>query len=228
MKNNSFQTWLRALPKQRKQVITGVIIALAVIIIPLSTHSWSLLSYAEQTDVVAVPFSTVSIQDGNQNIGQTSIKTTGVSGNKIISYHATLFLGLTVNRQQTKEEITKQPVNQEILTGTKHITTETASVPYDSITTRDASQLNTYYLVKTNGVNGQKTLTYEISQNEGQPENKKLIKEEVTTPPIRQVVVVGTIPIPSGATAWCYDGWFSYSQSRSGTCSHHGGVAQWL
>ena len=32
---------------------------------------------------------------------------------------------------------------------------------------------------------------------------------------------------PSGATARCRDGSYSYSQSRRGTCSHHGGVAQW-
>jgi len=30
------------------------------------------------------------------------------------------------------------------------------------------------------------------------------------------------------ATAICKDGWVSHSQHRSGTCSHHGGVAQWL
>ncbi len=33
---------------------------------------------------------------------------------------------------------------------------------------------------------------------------------------------------PAGATAKCRDGTFSFSQSRRGTCSHHGGVAQWL
>ncbi|HSX08205.1 MAG TPA: DUF3761 domain-containing protein [Candidatus Saccharimonadales bacterium] len=33
---------------------------------------------------------------------------------------------------------------------------------------------------------------------------------------------------PSGATAKCRDGTYSFSQSRSGTCSHHGGVAEWL
>jgi hypothetical protein len=30
-----------------------------------------------------------------------------------------------------------------------------------------------------------------------------------------------------GATAICRDGTYSYSQSSRGTCSHHGGVAQW-
>jgi hypothetical protein len=33
---------------------------------------------------------------------------------------------------------------------------------------------------------------------------------------------------PAGATAECADGSYSFSESRSGTCSHHGGVAQWL
>jgi hypothetical protein len=33
---------------------------------------------------------------------------------------------------------------------------------------------------------------------------------------------------PAGATAKCEDGTYSMSASRSGTCSHHGGVAEWL
>ena len=33
---------------------------------------------------------------------------------------------------------------------------------------------------------------------------------------------------PPGATAQCRDGTYSFSQSRRGTCSHHGGVAKWL
>jgi hypothetical protein len=34
--------------------------------------------------------------------------------------------------------------------------------------------------------------------------------------------------VPAGATALCSDGTYSFSQHRSGTCSHHGGVAKWL
>jgi hypothetical protein len=33
---------------------------------------------------------------------------------------------------------------------------------------------------------------------------------------------------PSGASARCKDGQLSYSKSRRGTCSRHGGVAEWL
>ncbi len=34
-------------------------------------------------------------------------------------------------------------------------------------------------------------------------------------------------PIPAGASAQCRDGTYSFSQNRRGTCSHHGGVAEW-
>jgi hypothetical protein len=33
---------------------------------------------------------------------------------------------------------------------------------------------------------------------------------------------------PSGATAQCKDASYSFSRHRQGTCSGHGGVAQWL
>lgn len=60
-----------------------------------------------------------------------------------------------------------------------------------------------------------------------------------TTPPSadRSYVNVDGIRVPSpvfsetkpaGATARCRDGSYSFSQHRSGTCSHHGGVAEWF
>jgi hypothetical protein len=33
---------------------------------------------------------------------------------------------------------------------------------------------------------------------------------------------------PSGASAQCRDGSYSFSEHHRGTCSHHGGVADWL
>lgn len=34
--------------------------------------------------------------------------------------------------------------------------------------------------------------------------------------------------VPSGASAQCRDGSYSFSRHRSGTCSHHGGVDRWF
>ena len=41
-------------------------------------------------------------------------------------------------------------------------------------------------------------------------------------------VPVAARSAPPGATALCRDGTYSFSRHRSGTCSHHGGVARWL
>ena len=42
------------------------------------------------------------------------------------------------------------------------------------------------------------------------------------------VAVATAAAPPPGATALCRDGTYSFSQTHSGTCSHHGGVARWL
>lgn len=52
----------------------------------------------------------------------------------------------------------------------------------------------------------------------------RLDAEESKPPPIKREA--NEID-QSGATARCRDGSLSYSQHRQGTCSHHGGVAQW-
>jgi uncharacterized protein DUF3761 len=46
--------------------------------------------------------------------------------------------------------------------------------------------------------------------------------------------ILGITPSPSPSsgrrirpTAMCRDGTYSYSANRRGTCSHHGGVAEW-
>jgi len=108
--------------------------------------------------------------------------------------------------------------------------------------------------VATVGVNGERTVTYEVTYVNNKETARREVKNEVTKAPVDQIVLIGTyvkptapaassgngytnsqgnyVPSPSsnpsGATARCADGSYSYSQSRRGTCSHHGGVAEWL
>lgn len=70
------------------------------------------------------------------------------------------------------------------------------------------------------------------------PVQKTVPQAQAPTPPTYYTNVDGNkVPspvetpdgsIPVGATARCRDGSYSSSQHRSGTCSHHGGVAEWL
>ena len=39
---------------------------------------------------------------------------------------------------------------------------------------------------------------------------------------------VAAATAPQGASAQCNDGTYSFSEHHRGTCSHHGGVAEWL
>ena len=45
---------------------------------------------------------------------------------------------------------------------------------------------------------------------------------------VRSPVKTRSGKAPAGASARCRDGSYSFSQSRRGTCSHHGGVGSWL
>lgn len=139
-----------------------------------------------------------------------------------------------------------------------HVKTETKaeSIPFESTTREDASLTKGITRVEVEGVNGERMITYEVITVDGQETGRKEVKNEVTKTPITKVTVVGTYvqPVyiapssssgngytnsqgnyvqspssnPAGASAQCRDGTYSYSQSRRGTCSHHGGVAVWL
>jgi hypothetical protein len=49
-----------------------------------------------------------------------------------------------------------------------------------------------------------------------------------TSPTKTSGPVVSETGAPKGSTAKCKDGTYSFSKTRSGTCSRHGGVLEWL
>ena len=51
---------------------------------------------------------------------------------------------------------------------------------------------------------------------------------QTSIPTYTSVPVLPTLDPLQGVTAICNDGTYSYSQHRRGTCSHHGGVKQWI
>lgn len=150
----------------------------------------------------------------------------------------------------TQTPLTTQPIQAQPKVEQQTIT-ETEPVPFTSQTRDDGSLPKGETKVVQIGVNGVKTLTYNVTRTNGKETARTLVKTEVTSQPITKITAVGTyeapapssgsgyinssgnyVPSPSsnpvGATAQCKDGTYSYSQHRSGTCSHHGGVAVWF
>jgi len=134
--------------------------------------------------------------------------------------------------------------------------TETQPIPFESTTVNTSSLPKGTSKVTTLGVNGVSTLTYTVTYSDGTQTKKDLVSKVTTTQPVTQVTSVGTYvapaqpscpngtyvntygntvcspysspSAPAGATALCVDGTYSFSQTHSGTCSHHGGVSTWL
>jgi resuscitation-promoting factor RpfB len=141
-------------------------------------------------------------------------------------------------------------------TETKNVTA-TVVIPFTSSTVQDNTIAQGTTHTKIAGINGVKTQTLSVTYTNGQETSRKLVSEVVTAAPVNEVIAKGTYvaptpptncpngtytnsagnevcspynapSAPAGATAQCVDGTYSFSQSHSGTCSHHGGVAHWL
>lgn len=74
----------------------------------------------------------------------------------------------------------------------KKTVTETAAIAFTSTTVEDSSLEKDKMALRTAGVDGVKTLTYEVTYADGRETDKKLIKETVTTAPVTQVTAIGT------------------------------------
>ena len=129
--------------------------------------------------------------------------------------------------------------------------TSNESIPFSSTTVGDATLDQGVSRTRTIGINGVKTHYFKVTYTNNVETKRSEVKSEVAIPAVNEVIAKGTkapavtcangsyvntygntVCSPSstsnGATAKCSDGTYSYSQSRRGTCSHHGGVAVWL
>jgi resuscitation-promoting factor RpfB len=70
--------------------------------------------------------------------------------------------------------------------------TVTQSIPFKTTRIDDSSLPQGTTKVRTQGVNGSKTLTYEVTFTDGAETSRKLVREVVTKQPVTKVILVGT------------------------------------
>lgn len=151
----------------------------------------------------AIPFSSQTQNDNSLPSGQTKITQQGVDGQEVIVYNVTLTNGNETSRAQQSTTVLSKPTPQITNVGT-YIPPPASATPTQT-TTSDTPSTNSNNSSPSNCTNG----TYVNSSG-----NIVCSPETSSTK-------------PSGATAQCNDGTYSFSQHHSGTCSHHGGVAIW-
>ncbi len=72
--------------------------------------------------------------------------------------------------------------------------TATAKIAYPTRTVKDATLTQGTKKVRTRGVNGVRTLTYQVTVTDGVQTDRKLIRSVVSRQPVTQVIAVGTKP----------------------------------
>jgi hypothetical protein len=128
-------------------------------------------------------------------------------------------------------------------------TTQVRDINIKSSSTASTTKFTNQNLKKIYNFEVSKATTTKVKVEEPKPEKKVEPKIEIPKPkPVKVPVTPPTQNIeyytntrgnevqsptyynsaPAGASAKCRDGTYSFSQSRRGTCSHHGGVSQWL
>lgn len=165
-------------------------------------------------------------------------------------------VGAATNNAQQPTNTSKKPSTVQQTSQITHKTlVVTEPIAYRTVEQNDSSLAKGTKKVVTVGKNGVQTITYKVTYTNGVETSRTKTTSEVTTQPVDEVIAIGTYEAPSldcpngtytnsygntvcrpyesstapaGATAKCYDGTYSFSQHRSGTCSHHGGVQEWL
>lgn len=91
-------------------------------------------------ETVAVPFQTKTSKDNSLYEGEKKVKKQGVAGSKTITYKLSLVDGKVTDKVKTGETVTKEPVDAEVLVGTKKRPTPK---PAESSSAQKSSSSNT-------------------------------------------------------------------------------------
>jgi len=74
----------------------------------------------------------------------------------------------------------------------KKTITETTVIPFEKTTVEDSNLEKGKSVLRIAGVNGVKTFTYEVTYTDGVETDKRLISENVSTPPVAEATALGT------------------------------------
>ncbi|CAN5187153.1 hypothetical protein BH09PAT3_BH09PAT3_3900 [soil metagenome] len=97
----------------------------------------------------------------------------------------------TSNVKPAISQSTAAPVAPEPVISTETIT-ETQPIPFSKTTVNDSTRTKGTSVITRNGVDGVKTLTYEVKKTDGVETARKVIKEDTTTLPVNEVTSIGT------------------------------------
>lgn len=168
----------------------------------------------EVRETEAIPFSTESRDDSSLAQGATKVIVTGVNGEKEVTYEVKKRDGVEFERTKKDERIIKDPVNQVVLVGkgtpepesrTEQVTRE-ETIRYSTQTKTDRSMPPGASKVVQQGVNGSRTVVYELTYKGDKIVNRRQISSTVTKNPVAKIVAKGPSKPPERGWTCSYCG----------------------
>lgn len=151
---------------------------------------------------ITIPFETKEVANDELEQGKQVIAQEGQVGEKVVTTTIQKQNGEVVSSEVTDETVTKEPVTQIIHIGTKvpepedvvevKPETETEAVPFGREERRTDKLNKGETKVVQQGVEGVKTITYEVTYTNGQVTSRKKVSESITQEAVKEIVEIGT------------------------------------
>ena len=164
-----------------------------------------------ETITEPIAFKKVVQNDSNLEKGKTITKQVGENGIKSVVYEITKKENQIISRKIISTTITKQPVDEIQVVGTKVIEkpviktereTITESVPFKTVEQKDSTLEQGKTVVKQEGQTGVKTTIIEKEYSDGKLMKTTVISSEITKEAIDKIVLVGTKTVTPPSTSF--------------------------
>ena len=157
----------------------------------------------EETLTESIPYDTEVIKNDELDYGIENVKQEGSEGIREITYEVTKVNGEETERKVISDIVTKEPINKIVEVGTKPVITtdtqvENKVIPYETEIIKNPNRFTNDSRTITEGVDGLKKLTYEVTLTNGTVTERNLVSEEIVKEAINKVIEQGTIPIQKG------------------------------
>lgn len=93
------------------------------------------VAYRETESVQEVPYETTQQETGDLDQGDTQVQTAGENGSRTIVTREKLVNGQVVSSEEVSNTVTKDPVNEVVLAGTREVVTAAAAPSYGTAST---------------------------------------------------------------------------------------------
>lgn len=156
-----------------------------------------------EVETEVIPYDTEVIENAELDYGIENVKQEGSEGTREITYEVTKVNGVETDRKVISNKVTKEPVKKIVEVGTKPVITtdtqvENKVIPYETEIIENPNRFTSDSRTITEGVDGLKKLTYEVTLTNGTVTKRELVSEDIVKEAINEVIEQGTIPVQKG------------------------------